>query len=129
MNDTFEWMTAHADEQFAYLTTTGRHSGKPHRIEIWFGVTAEKVFLMSGGRDRSDWVKNLLANPAMSIEVAGRVLNGTARVLTDGSPDDEIARKVLVEKYQKNNELEAWGKNALVIAIDMDVDRGSSESS
>jgi hypothetical protein len=29
-----------ADEDFCYLTTTGRKSGKPHESEIWFGVPA-----------------------------------------------------------------------------------------
>ena len=28
----------HAAEQYCYLTTTGRVSGRPHEIEIWFAV-------------------------------------------------------------------------------------------
>lgn len=27
-----------ADETFRYLTTTGRISGRPHTIEIWFAL-------------------------------------------------------------------------------------------
>ena len=46
-----------AQEEYCYLTTMGRVSGKPHRIEIWFGTspgtslgTASKIlYLLSGG--------------------------------------------------------------------------------
>jgi hypothetical protein len=27
-----------ADEEFCYLTTTGRVTGRPHEIEIWFAL-------------------------------------------------------------------------------------------
>lgn len=26
------------DEDMCYLTTTGRRTGTPHEIEIWFGI-------------------------------------------------------------------------------------------
>jgi hypothetical protein len=51
-----------ADEPYAYLTTIGRRTGEPHRIEIWFAVHEGRVYLMSGGRDRADWVRNVMAN-------------------------------------------------------------------
>lgn len=30
-----------ADEDYCYLTTTGRVSGKPHTVEIWFGASGD----------------------------------------------------------------------------------------
>ena len=42
------------DEDFAYLTTTGRKSGRPHRIEIWFAIDDGKLYLLSGGADKAD---------------------------------------------------------------------------
>ena len=34
-----------ADEDFAYLTTTGRRTGRDHTIEIWFGLGEGRVYL------------------------------------------------------------------------------------
>jgi hypothetical protein len=47
-------LAALAGEQYAYLTTTGRISGRPHRIEIWFAVDAGRVYLLSEGGEQSD---------------------------------------------------------------------------
>ena len=46
-----------AGEAYCYLTTTGRVTGEPHTIEIWFGMPEDgrAVYLLSGGGDRSDW--------------------------------------------------------------------------
>ena len=38
---------------YFYLTTTGRRTGRQHRIEIWFGMHGSSIYLLSG-RDRSD---------------------------------------------------------------------------
>jgi hypothetical protein len=46
-------------EEYCYLTTTGRISGRPHEIEIWFGINENSLYLLSGGGERSDWVKNI----------------------------------------------------------------------
>jgi hypothetical protein len=54
-------------ESFCYLTTTGRVSGEPREIEIWFGLEGETLYMLSGGRERSDWVKNLRREPAVRV--------------------------------------------------------------
>ncbi len=112
------WLQSVAGETYAYLTTKGRKSGQPHRIEIWFGIDGERIFIMSGGRERSDWVKNLKADPAVSIEIGGRSMDGVARILAEDTLDDQLARALLVRKYQKTNELTKWGKESLAIVIE-----------
>jgi hypothetical protein len=42
-----------ADEDFAYLTTIGRHTGKAHTIENWFGRDDDRLYVLSGGGDRA----------------------------------------------------------------------------
>ncbi len=32
---------------------------KPHEIEIWFADDDDTLYMLSGGGDRSDWVRNL----------------------------------------------------------------------
>lgn len=117
-------MSRHEDleaEQFCYLTTTGRMSGRPHRIEIWFALRDDVVYLLSGDRDRSDWVRNLMVSPDVTIEIGGRRWTTRARVLDPGTDEDELARDLLVEKYQPGygEDLSAWRRDSLPVAIDL----------
>ncbi len=103
---------------FAYLTTTGRRSGQAHRIEIWFAIENDAIFLMAGGRDRSDWVRNLQANPSATIELGTDRFTGVATVLTESDPDDGAARRLLVGKYRSaNDDLAEWGRTSLAVVI------------
>ena len=47
-------LRALAGEDFCYLTTTGRVTGRPHEIEIWFALDGATLYMLSGGRGRSD---------------------------------------------------------------------------
>ena len=108
-----------ADLDFCYLTTTGRHTGSPHRIEIWFALSEEKVYLLSGGRDRSDWVRNLMISPEVVLEIGDLRRNTKARVVTDPA-EDALARRLVTEKYQPRDggDLSGWGRASLPVAID-----------
>lgn len=117
MSNTPIWPDEFTDEKFAYLTTIGRTSGKPHRIEVWFAAEGGRVFLLSGGRDRSDWVKNLIENPVITLEIKDEKRAGVAHVLKTGTTSDIRARELLVEKYQKESELLEWGSTSLAIMI------------
>ncbi|HEY7761841.1 MAG TPA: nitroreductase family deazaflavin-dependent oxidoreductase [Actinomycetota bacterium] len=104
---------------FCYLTTTGRVSGKPHRIEIWFVLADETVYLMAGDRDRSDWVRNLMASPDVELEIGGRKRATRARVVDDDDEEDALARRLMLEKYApRNGDLSTWGRTALVVAVE-----------
>src|SRR6185312_13518616 len=37
-----------ADLDYCYITTTGRRSGKPHTIEIWFALDGRTLYLLAG---------------------------------------------------------------------------------
>jgi nitroimidazol reductase NimA-like FMN-containing flavoprotein (pyridoxamine 5'-phosphate oxidase superfamily) len=56
-------------EAYCYFTTTGRVTGKPHEIEIWFGLEHNTLYLMSGD-GQSDWVTNLRKTPACTVRIA-----------------------------------------------------------
>jgi deazaflavin-dependent oxidoreductase (nitroreductase family) len=111
-------------EEYCYLTTKGRVSGKPHRIEIWFGISGGSLYLLSGGRGKSDWVKNLVADPAVSVRLGKQAFRGTARVVK-GKKEDALARHLLAAKYYRWREgkpLNEWARTALPIAIDLKQD-------
>ena len=107
-----------ADEEYCYLTTAGRATGRPHEIEIWFAVEGGTLYMLSGGGDRSDWVKNLRKEPAVTVRIAEQVFEGKARVVEDAD-EDELARRLLVGKYERTpGSLANWGRTALPIAVD-----------
>jgi len=117
-----------ADEPYCYLTTTGRVTGEPREIEIWFGmIEADSeshggtLYMLSGGRDRSDWVKNLLKRPTVSVRIGDRTFDGIARIVDD-EDEDATARQLLLEKYSSgySGDLGDWGRTALPVAVDLE---------
>ena len=113
-------MSSLAKETYCYLTTTGRVSGQPREIEIWFGLADGILYMLSGGRDRADWVKNLMREPRVSVRIAGRTFQGHARVVSDPE-EDERARALVFEKYAPgySGDLEDWRERSLPIAVDL----------
>jgi deazaflavin-dependent oxidoreductase (nitroreductase family) len=120
-------LRALADEDFCYLTTTGRATGRPHEIEIWFSLAPETeiLYMLSGGGDRSDWVRNLRRNPEVTVRIAAEELSGRAREARDAE-EDELARRLLVEKYESSpGRLANWRRTALPVAVDLSTYSGS----
>jgi len=116
-------LTSAADDDFCYLTTTGRLTAQPHEIEIWFAldpIAGTTLFLLAGGGDASDWVRNLRADPAVTVRVRDLTYVAHARVVTDAI-EDERARTVVFDKYQPRNagELVSWRARALPVALDV----------
>jgi deazaflavin-dependent oxidoreductase (nitroreductase family) len=112
-------LRALANEEFCYLTTTGRVTGRPHTIEIWFAMEDRTLYTLSGGRDRSDWVKNLQRTPEVTVRIADEHFDGRARVVEDGE-EDELARRLLIEKYERRpGSLSNWRRTALPVAVDL----------
>ena len=119
----------HAAEQFCYLTTTGRTTGQPHEIDIWFAFAPERagdardtLYMLAGGGERSDWVKNLRRDPAVSIRLGDDRYPATARPVAPDSAEDELARRLLCAKYQgwrEGQPLSEWGRTALPVAFDL----------
>ena len=109
-----------ADEDFCYLTTVGRRTGRPHTIEIWFGVDRGVVYLMGGGRDRSDWVRNLLADPSVHLRIGETEWDATARVVAPDTDEDARVRLLLRDKYANpSDDLVSWARSALPVAIEL----------
>lgn len=69
------------DTEFLYLTTTGRKTGQPREIEIWFVAAEGKYYVIAENREDAQWVKNILHNPQVRVRVGDRAFNATARVL------------------------------------------------
>jgi len=111
-----------ANEDVCHLTTTGRKSGRPHEIEIWFGIREGRLYLLSGGGDAADWVKNLRRSPKVKVRINTRTASGTARVVRANTGEDMAARELLDGKYmgwREGKRLSSWARGALAVAIEI----------
>ena len=110
-----------AQDDYCYLTTTGRRSGKPHRIEIWFAVDGDTLYLLAGGGRSSDWVRNLSADSSVTVEVGGEGRSARARIVADAE-EDSRARSLVADKYQvrTTDDLTSWRARALPVALARD---------
>src|SRR4051812_17591689 len=107
-----EWNTL-AAEEFGYLTTTGRRTGHPHTIEIWFAWGGEgyTVYMLAGGGHESDWVRNIAQQPEVTMRIGSRTFAGRGRIVADPA-EDHLARRVVVKKYYGRDEVAAEGWEA-----------------
>jgi deazaflavin-dependent oxidoreductase (nitroreductase family) len=111
-----------AADDYCYLTTTGRRTGRPHRIEIWYATDGDTLFLLAGGGRSSDWVQNLLADPTVQVEVDGGTRPARARVIEDGHGDEaERARSLVFAKYDPryDGDLTEWRAGSLPVALEV----------
>lgn len=107
-----------ADEPYAYLTTTGRVSGEPREIEIWFALDDGTLYILSGGGDRSDWVRNLQGDPRARVRIGDRTFEGHARFVEEAG-EEARARELVATKYGYGEQSE-WRRTALPVAIDLE---------
>ena len=88
-------MLQEGDSAIGYLTTLGRVSGRPHVVTLRLVYHEGKLY--ASRRDTtSDWCRNLMAEPRVTIRVNGEEIMATARVVDDS----ELARKISGLKYQ-----------------------------
>lgn len=110
----------HLSADFGYLTTTGRRTGKPHTVEIWFAVGGDVIYLLSGGGGSSDWCRNLAAEPVASFRIARTEYPVKGRRI-NGRKEQALARRLVFEKYAPGygGDLTEWRDNAAPFALDL----------
>jgi deazaflavin-dependent oxidoreductase (nitroreductase family) len=97
------------------LETTGRKSGEPRRTPIGGSRVGDQFWFVSEFGDRSQYVKNIKANPNVRVRLKGRWRSGVAHLLPD---DDAHAR--LRELPQFNSlAVRAFGTSLLTIRVDL----------
>lgn len=97
-------MTAFTDHRLAHvqaalasdmtidITTTGRRSGEPRRIEIWF-LNVDDAIYITGTPGARDWYANLLANPSLIFHLKESTiadLTATAAIVSDRDERERV---------------------------------------
>jgi deazaflavin-dependent oxidoreductase (nitroreductase family) len=78
--------------QYLYLTTTGRTTGRPREIEIWFVASGGKLYVLAEHPHQAQWVKNIVRDPHVRIRLGDRECGAIARVLDPARDAEEWQR-------------------------------------
>lgn len=108
-------LRSYQDKSTLELITTGRTSGEPRRVTIWFVADEQgRLYVQSGKDGKTDWYQNVLKTPAVKMSIAELAMSGVAIPIEDLT---EIARvhELFRQKYLRAR-LSEW--------IGSDVGRG-----
>ena len=104
------------------ITTTGRTSGKPRRIEIWYFMVDRQVYI-TGTPGPRDWYANLLADPRMIFHVkqgAQADLPARAIPIADAAERRRILGAVMRDNSwfrAQSYDLDAWVAESPLVEI------------
>jgi len=115
-----------ASDRTIDITTIGRRSGEPRRIEIWFYRYDGRIFL-SGSPGRRDWYANLVAHPEFTFHLKGTVqadLSARARPITDEAERREVVAGILDELGRESGNLEDWVARSPLAEVEFADDAG-----
>ncbi|GAB1691577.1 hypothetical protein KRM28CT15_33800 [Krasilnikovia sp. M28-CT-15] len=119
-----ETATALAQDRVIDITTTGRKTGEPRRIEIWFHRLDGRYYITgTPGRPR-DWYANLVANSAFTFHLKESVtadLQATARPVTDPAEREKVLAGLLAPlgdfTSQPGQEPEVWVASSPLVEV------------
>ena len=95
-------------EQYLYLTTRGRKTGRPREIEIWFTYRAGRFYIIAEF-DTSNWLQNVRAQAEVQIRVAEESFPAYARILASDA-DGELRSQIQELSRTKYG----WGDGTVV---------------
>ncbi|MBI4312741.1 MAG: nitroreductase family deazaflavin-dependent oxidoreductase [Chloroflexi bacterium] len=85
-----------AGSQVLDLTTTGRKSGLPRTVELWFAYHEGYVYFLTGS---THWSRNLEAHPEATLHVKRRMLRARLEPLADPAGTKPRVTALFREKY------------------------------
>jgi deazaflavin-dependent oxidoreductase (nitroreductase family) len=103
---------------YLYLTTTGRRSGQPREIEIWFTRLDGRYYLLAETGEQARWVQNLRAESSVTWRVGDRRFAGRARVV------DSTAEPVLGEVVRARSHAKYGWSDGLLVELAPEDDPG-----
>lgn len=85
----FERLRRAGDRQTLRLTHYGRKTGRPYEVTIWYLVDEDRLYLVSANAARN-WVRNVKARPAVSLQVGDEVFSGEVRAIMDTQEREKV---------------------------------------
>lgn len=114
-------MHALRTERTIDITTVGRRTGKPSRVEMWFHNIDDGIFI-TGTPGSRDWYANMLHNPRFIFHLKRSVhidLPAIARPIMEGPQRYEVLSQITKRVGAANN-LEGWVDGAPLVEVRLD---------
>ncbi|MCX4572352.1 nitroreductase family deazaflavin-dependent oxidoreductase [Streptomyces sp. NBC_01571] len=97
------------------LETTGRTSGLPRRTPVGGRLTGREFWFVSEYGERSQYVRNIKADPRVRIRVRGRWHDGVAHLMPE---DDTRARLRSLPRFN-SAAVRAMGAGLMTVRVDV----------
>jgi deazaflavin-dependent oxidoreductase (nitroreductase family) len=97
------------------LETTGRKSGEPRHTPVGGSRVGDQFWFVSEFGDKSQYVKNIQANPNVRVRLHGQWHKGVAHPL----PDDDPRERLKSLPQFNSAAVRAFGTNLLTIRVDL----------
>ena len=107
-----------AQDQVIDITTFGRKSGEPRRIEIWFHRWNGRTYI-TGLPGRRSWYANLLAHPDFTFhlkESAQADMPARARPILDEAERREVLTGIL-QNLGRSGDLDDWMARSPLVEV------------
>jgi deazaflavin-dependent oxidoreductase (nitroreductase family) len=108
-----------ADDPTVDITTTGRRSRLPRRIEIWMLDVEGRLFI-TGTPGRRDWLANLRADPHLVLHLkrrAGVDIDATAVPVTDAMTRRRVLEHLSARWYRSQTSIEELVELAPMVEV------------
>jgi deazaflavin-dependent oxidoreductase (nitroreductase family) len=101
---------------FGVVETKGRRSGRPHQVPVGGRLDGDTFWFVAGNGRRTDFVRNIEADPQVRVQVGGKWRDGVATIC-----DGDRPRKRLLQINPLNSVfLRIAGRELLTIRVDLD---------
>ncbi len=114
---------AHVLDECCDLVTIGRRSGRPHTVEIWFGVHGTRLYLISGNGAKADWYRNACASGTATVVFGEESVDCRVEPVLDADQRRRVG-EVLGAKYPWEGDqsigltFEAWCFDVPALALE-----------
>ena len=108
------------NDQTVEITTTGRRTGNPHRIQVRLHSVGGRLFIM-GAPGRRDWYANMLADPAFTLHLKGDAAADLEAIATPIADDAErrSVLRALLDQFGRLGELEERAASSPLVRVEV----------
>jgi len=117
MTATDEARQALDQQRTVEITTIGRRTGQPRRIETW-RYRADGRYWLTGSPGSRDWYANLVAHPEFTLHLRNLDLPVRGRVVTDPQERVRVFEEI-VRGLDWGGSVESWIEGSPLVEIEM----------
>ena len=101
------------------ISVKGRRTGKARSTTVWFAHEGDKVYLLPVKGSDTEWYKNVLKDPNVTLTVGGKSLQAKANPIVKPDPVRRVI-ELFAGKYGGMREINRW-YSKLDVAVEIPI--------